>query len=128
MINDNLNPYDKNLSTVFKTLSKTVKGNATAESALQLLKEHVNRKTPKSRVKTAKTYGIEPTDIVSQSADYIGGERTPRSININQVIEGIGSSGRTVAILKKELGICEGDLNYYKRWGYINIASSKGVA
>ena len=127
-MNDNLNPYDKNLSTVFKTLTKKVKGDTTAESALQLLKEHVNRKTPKSRVKTAKTYGIEPTDIVSQSADYVIGARTPRAVNINQVIEGIGSSGRTVAILKKELGICEGDLNYYKRWGYINSSSSKGVA
>ena len=127
-MNDTLNPYDKNLSTVFKTLTKKVKGDTTAESALQLLKEHVNRKTPKSRVKTAKTYGISPTDIVGQSADYVIGARTPRSVNINQVIEGIGSSGRTVAILKKEIGICEGDLNYYKRWGYINIASSEGVA
>ena len=127
-MNDTLNPYDKNLSTVFKTLTKKVKGDTTAESALQLLKEHVNRKTPMSRVKTAKTYGISPNDIVSQSADYVIGARTPRSVNINQVIEGIGSSGRTVAILKKELGICEGDLNYYKRWGYINIASSEGVA
>ena len=127
-MNDTLNPYDKNLSTVFKTLSKKVKGDTTAESALQLLKEHVNRKTPKSRVKTAKTYGISPTDVVSQSADYVIGARTPRSVNINQVIEGIGSSGRTVAILKKELGICEGDLNYYKRWGYINITSPKEVA
>ena len=127
-MNDTLNPYDKNLSTVFKTLSKKVKGDTTAESALQLLKEHVNRKTPKSRVKTAKTYGISPTDVVSQSADYVIGARTPRSVNINQVIEGIGSSGRTVATLKKELGICEGDLNYYKRWGYINITSPKEVA
>ena len=37
-MNDTLNPYDKNLSTVFKTLTKKVKGDTTAESALQLLK------------------------------------------------------------------------------------------
>ena len=30
-MNDNLNPYDKNLSTVFKTLTKKVKGDTTAE-------------------------------------------------------------------------------------------------
>ena len=53
-MNDTLNPYDKNLSTVFKTLTKKVKGDTTAESALQLLKEHVNRKTPKSRPPIAK--------------------------------------------------------------------------
>jgi|TARA_R110000823_G_scaffold259625_1_gene380753 hypothetical protein len=128
MINDNLNPYDKNLSTVFKTLSKTVKGNATAESALQLLKEHVNRKTPKSRVETAKTYGIKPTDIVTQSADYVAGEKTPRSVNILQMVEGIGGTGRSVEIVKKELGICEANLDYLRKWKYVNITSSEGVA
>ena len=118
---NNLNPYDKNLSTVFKTLRKAVNGNTNAEKALQLLSEHVKRKTPRSKAKTSKTYGIAPNDIVNQSNDYLSGIRTPRSANIKDMIEGIGSKNRPVDILKKELGICEADLNYFRRWGYINI-------
>ena len=112
------NPYGKNLSTAFKTLSKNVKGDANAERALQMLRQHITRKTPRTKTKTAKTYGIEPTHIVRQSSKFISGERVPRSFNILQMIQGVG---RTVAIVKKELGICEANLNYFRKWGYITL-------
>tara|TARA_R110000796_G_scaffold64152_2_gene148623 strand:+ start:8521 stop:8883 length:363 start_codon:yes stop_codon:yes gene_type:complete len=116
------NPYNKNLSTVFKTLRKAVDGNPNAEIALELLSEHVKRKTPKSRV--TRDYGIYNKDTVVQSELFLCGEKIPRSKNILQVIEAIGTKGRTVSVLKKELGVCEADFNYYRKWGYIEI--SKG--
>ena len=62
-----LNPYNKNLSTAFKTLSKNVKGNPLAEEALSMLRQHIVRKAPKTKEKTAKTYGIALNDVVKQN-------------------------------------------------------------
>ena len=119
------NPYNKNLSTVFKTLRKAVDGNPNAEEALALLSEHVKRKTPKSR--ETRDYGISPTDIVSQSEQFRMGACVPRSQNIKEMVHGIGDKGRPVRIVKKELGICEDNLNYLRKWGYIDI-STGGVS
>ena len=121
-----LNPYNKNLSTAYKTLSKVVKisGNPNAEEALSILKQHISRKSPRTKPKTAKTYGIGLTDVVRQSDLYLSGEKTPRSFNIQQLVEGIGDSGRSVSILKKELGVCERDIDYLKKFGYIEISKS----
>jgi len=127
MNNTTINPYDKNLSTVFKTLRKVVAGNPNAEQALTLLSEHVKRKTPRSKEKTSKTYGIAPVDIVNQSSQYLDGRKKPRSLNILDIVEGIGAKNRSVEILKKELGICEADLNYCRTWGYINITKREIV-
>ena len=119
------NPYNKNLSTIFKTLRKAVDGNSNAEQALKLLSEHVRRKTPRSRA--TRDYGIYEQDVVFQSADYLAEERVPRSKNIHQVIEAIGTKGRTVSVLKKELGICEADFAYYQKWGYITIEKDESL-
>ena len=113
------NPYNKNLSTVFKTLRKAVDGNPNAEEALALLSEHVKRKTPKSR--KTRDYGIYDDHVVKQSGAFRSGETVPRSPNIKQVIEAIGGKGRTVKTLKKELGVCEADFAYYHKWGYIDV-------
>tara|TARA_R110002096_G_scaffold20803_2_gene68147 strand:- start:988 stop:1359 length:372 start_codon:yes stop_codon:yes gene_type:complete len=115
------NPYNKNLSTVFKTLRKAVDGNPNALEALALLSEHVKRKTPKSR--KTRDYGIYEDHIIKQSGAFRGGHTVPRSPNIRQVIEAIGGKGRTVKILKKELGVCEADFAYYHKWGYIDITA-----
>tara|TARA_R110000824_G_scaffold122497_1_gene279696 strand:- start:1197 stop:1562 length:366 start_codon:yes stop_codon:yes gene_type:complete len=115
------NPYNKNLSTVFKTLRKAVDGNPNAVEALALLSEHIKRKTPKSR--KTRDYGIYEDHIITQSGGFCSGITVPRSPNIRQVIEAIGGKGRTVKILKKELGICEADFDYYRKWGYIEISA-----
>ena len=113
------NPYNKNLSTVFKTLRKAVDGNPNAEEALALLSEHVKRKTPKSR--KTRDYGINTTDKVEQSAGFKSGYCVPRSQNIKEMVHGIGVKGRPVRIVKKELGICEDNLDYLRKWGYVEI-------
>ena len=116
------NPYNKNLSTVFKTLRKAVDGNPNAEEALALLSEHVKRKTPKSR--KTRDYGIYDDHVVKQSGAFRSGATVPRSPNIKQVIEAIGGKGRTVKTLKKELGVCERDIDYFRKFIYVEIQKS----
>ena len=118
------NPYEKNLTTAFKTLSKNVKGNPLATEALAMLRQHIVRKTPKTKEKTAKTYGIAGNDIVSQSSDFRNEIKTPRSLNILQLVTGIGTTGRPVNVLKRELGISEADINYFRKFGYVEIQKS----
>jgi hypothetical protein len=110
--NTMVNPYAKNLSTVFKTLGSAVKGNEKAITALALLEEHVKRKTPKSR--ETRDYGIKPTDLVTQSEQFKIGRCVPRSQNIRDMVNGIGAKGRSVKIVKKELGLCEDNLDYLR--------------
>ena len=115
------NPYEKNLSTVFKTLRKAVKGNANAEIALNLVSEHISRKTNKSRPKTAKTYGIEPSDLINITDDVATESRLPRSEKILQLVRGIGRKSKTAKTVMKEFGVCEADLNYLRKWGWVDI-------
>jgi len=119
-----VNPYNKNLTTAFKTLSKNVEGNPLAQEALAMVRQHIARKTPKTKEKTAKTYGIKESDVVSQSQLFLSGEKTPRSLNILQLVTGIGSAGRSVQVLKRELGVCEADINYFRTWGYVEVQKS----
>ena len=72
-------------------------------------------------------FGISPTDIGSQSEQFRMGDCVPRSQNIKEMVHGIGDKGRPVRIVKKELGICEDNLNYLRKWGYIDI-STGGVS
>lgn len=121
-----VNPYAKNLSTVFKTLGSAVKGNEKAITALAILEEHLKRKTPRSRPRARQNYGINPTDIVRVSPAVLNGTAGVRSENILSRLKGYGTRGRKVSILKKELGICEADLNYDRKWEYITVERPNG--
>ena len=121
-----VNPYAKNLSTVFKTLGSAVRGNEKAVAALAILEEHIKRKTPKSRLRARQNYGINPTDIVRVHPAVLDGSAGVRSENILSRVKAYGVRGRKVSILKKELGICEADLNYDRKWGYITVERPNG--